>query len=177
MHDHVCIFISLYQKPLLHRVSATMNSVKKRKAEIEACTPVTRHIGRKSSFANDGRHDFIPRQNLSPSHSIESRWKGIKHPFSNNDYQQSYKERKLLRQRLGDSSPSPSGSSLYPTPPSLVPRTGSARYLDDLKPFDGRKRLDHVRDSDVKSDHRSNRASQSSDSKAVSEDSYAGLYS
>ena len=144
-------------------------------------SPVTRHIGRKSSFGNDGRsgcHDLIPRLQLSPPHSADSGWKGLMHSSSNNGYQESHKNRKLMRHY---SSQSPSDSSRHHTPPSLVPRTRSGGYLQDVNPFDGCERLDHVMNSDIKSDHRSNGARRSSYSRAVwdasERDSYDGLYS
>ena len=143
--------------------------------------PVTRHIGRKSSFGNDGRsgcHDLIPRLQLSPPHSADSGWKGLMHSSSNNGYQESHKNRKLMRHY---SSQSPSDSSRHHTPPSLVPRTRSGGYLQDVNPFDGCERLDHVMNSDIKSDHRSNGARRSSYSRAVCDaserDSYDGPYS
>ena len=143
--------------------------------------PVIRHVGRKSSPANDGRsdyHGFIPRQHLSPPRSADSGWKGLMHSSSNNGYHEAHKNRKPMRHY---SSLSPSGSSRYHTPPSLVPRTGSGGYLQNVNSFDGRERVDDVRNSDVKSDHRPNRARQSSYSRAVwdasERDSHDGLYS
>jgi hypothetical protein len=143
--------------------------------------PVTRHMGRKASFANYGRsdyHDVIPREHLSPPHSADFGWKGLMHSSSNNGYQESHKNRKLMRHY---SSVSPSSSSRYHIPPSLVPRTGSGGYLQDLNTFDGRERLDHVRNSDVKADHRSKGACQNSCSRAAwdtsERDSHDGVYS
>lgn len=138
--------------------------------------PVTQHIGRQSSFAQDGRsdyHDFIPRQHLSPPHSADSGRKGLTHS-SNNSYQESHKDRKLMRHYY--SSQSPSDSSRYHTPPSLVPKTKSGEYLQDVNSIDRRERLDHVMKSDVKSDHwhRWDRARRSSYSRtdASEKDSY-----
>ena len=68
----------------------------------------------------------------------------------------------------------------YPVP-SLVPRTGSGVYLQNVNSFDNRERPDPVRNPDVKSDDRSNRARQSSYSRTVwdasERDSHDGLYS
>jgi len=141
------------------------------------------HIGRKSSFANDGRsgfHNFITRKQREPSppHSADSGWGGLIHSSSNNGYQESHKDRKHMRHYT---SLSPSGFSRYHIPPSLAPRTGSGGYLQDVNSFDGRERLDHVWNSDVKSDHRPNCARQSLYLRAVwdasERDTYDGLYS